>query len=190
MTRLGQECPWQGLREEGSSPGIPALPPSAIFGQDALGEGIWERSCESSGPGLSRRALGSWGGSVRHGVRAPGWRPLRRHHPGAIPKRAPAQTGKQCQPAGSVLPTDLACSSYFPLLSLAPAKEPARVLFALTLPVPSCPRSAGSPALGQAMLQQCLYPFPISWLCVMCSRSALTLKSLQPLPIRFMSFPS
>lgn len=94
---------------------------------------------------------------------------------------APAQTGKRCQPAGSVLPTDLACSSYFPLLSLAPVKEPARVLFALTLPVPSCSRPAGSPASGTAMR-----PLPIGWLWVMCSRAALSLK---PLPIRFISFP-
>lgn len=107
--------------KERSSLVIPALLPSAIFGRDALGAGIWEQSWGRLGPGLSRHALGPRQGPGY----APGWRPLCLRHAGAIPKHAPAQPGKRCQPAGSVLPTDFACSSYFPLLSLAPLREPA-----------------------------------------------------------------
>lgn len=71
---------------------------------------------------------------------------------------------------------------------LAPVKEPAWVLFALTLPVPSRSRSAASPASGQATLGQRLRPLPIAWLWGMRSGSALRLKSPQPLPVRFISF--
>lgn len=77
------------------------------------------------GAGAEQPCPGPPVGSVLCGLQAPGWRPLCVRHAGAIPKHAPAQPWKRCQPAGSVLPTDFACSSYFPLLSLALVKEPA-----------------------------------------------------------------
>lgn len=76
VTRLGQECLWQGPREEGSSPSIPALPPSAIFGRDALGGGDLGAELQKLGagaeqmcPGLLGRVCATQGASA--GLAAP-----------------------------------------------------------------------------------------------------------------------
>lgn len=82
------------------------------------------------------------------GAQASGWRPLCLRHAGAIPKHAPAQPGKRCQPAGSVLPTDFACSSYFSLLSLAPIKEPAPGFVCLNPPCAKLFPLCGAPGFG------------------------------------------
>lgn len=63
-----------------------------------------------------------------------------------------------------------------------------QVLFALTLPVPSCSRSVGPLALGEAVCGQHPCPPPTSCHWVMCSQFALRHESLQPLPIGFISF--
>lgn len=63
-----------------------------------------------------------------------------------------------------------------------------QVLFALTLPVPSCSLSVGPLALGEAVCGQHPCPPPTSCPWVMCSQSALRHESLQPLPIGFISF--
>lgn len=122
------------------------------------------------------------------GAQASGWRPLCLRHAGAIPKHAPAQPGKRCQPAGSVLPTDFACSSYFSLLSLAPIKEPAPGFVCLNPPCAKLFPLCGAPGFGGAVCGQHPCPPPTSCHWVMCSQSALRHESLQPLPIGFISF--
>lgn len=109
-------------------------------------------------------------GSVLCGAQAPGWRPLCLRHAGAIPKHAPAQPGKRCQPAGSVLPADFACSSYFPLLSLASVKEPAPGFVCLNPPCAKLLPLWGVLALGEAVCGQHPCPPPTSCHWVMCSQ--------------------
>lgn len=132
---------------------------------------VSQHSYSLPAPGIpSEGAYGS--GSVRHRAGGPS--------AFVILKLFPTRLGRRAGSGARQLP--LSCplsSSYFSLLSLA-LKEPALILFALTLPVPQGP------------LGRCLHPHPIGCLQAMHSCSALGLKfpPTQPLPDRFMSFPS
>lgn len=145
------------------------------------------------GAGAEQTCPGPPAGSVLCGPQAPGWRPLCLRHAGAIPKHAPAQPGKPCQPAGSVLPTDFACSSYFPLLSLAPLREPAPGFVCFNPPCAKLLPLCGVPslALGEVVCRQhsCLPPTSCHWVMSRSSQSALRHEFLQPLPTGFVSFP-
>lgn len=108
------------------------------------------------GSGAEQICPGPPAGSVLCGLQAPGWRPLYLRHAEAIPKHALAQPGKQCQPAGSVLPTDFACSSYFPLLSLAPVKEPGPGFVCLNPPCAKLLPLCGIPGFGGSSVRAAL----------------------------------
>lgn len=105
------------------------------------------------GAGPEQICAGPPEGSVLCREQAPSWRPLCLRHAGAIPKHAPARPGKRCQPAGSVLPTDFACSSYFPLLSLAPAEGPAPGFVCLNPPCAELLLLCGVPGFGQSSVR-------------------------------------
>lgn len=182
--------PWPGRgrsvcgrdRERRSSLVIPTLPPSAIFGRDALGAGIWERSWGRLGLGLSRHALGPRRGPCYVGRKRRAGGPSAfvmlelflntlRHSPGS----GASQLALSCLQISPARPIFLCCLWHR-------LKNLLQVLFALTLPVPSCFHSVGSLALGEAVCGQHPYPPPTSYHWVMFSQSALRHEFLQPFP--------